>query len=279
LPWTVALAALAFGANLAFLVALRMTSTSSAVALEQLCSLFIAALSWLLLRARYHPVAIVCLLVAVTGAVLAVMGDAWETVGAGAMLWGDFMSLVVAVCAGLYMVLFKRAFPDMSAQEFLFYFTLKALVTVAFGWIAVLAFNLAGWEVASFPTTGCGAFWLPMSTLCGALFNWSLAWVTLKLSPLTARLSLLLGIPCTFVVDVLSGVNKGTSSVVGVALVLLGVIGFEAVSARAAPRKPRRSDAAPNEAQVQDAAGAAEQGQPLAAVSDGRASAAGMQQS
>lgn len=234
LAWALLLAPLALGDNVAFLVALRLTSTSSALALNQLTSLFIAGLSFLLLGARYSLYALPLLVAAVAGAILATVSDAGKTAAGVAPLQGDLLTLLVAAFAALYMVIFKVALPSLTPQEFLFFFVLKGLVTVAIGWIGVLAFNLLGWEEWTWPT-GCAAVWLPVTAVLSALFNLSISWGTLAMSPLTARLSLLLGIPCSFLVDIISGKSKSVASWLGVALVLAGVVGFELVSAKKSP--------------------------------------------
>merc|ERR550525_1385773 len=108
----------------------------------------------------------------------------------------------------------------MNAQEFLFFFMLKSAVTVSMGWICILALDVLGWEKASWPSGGCAVPWLLLSSSLGAIFNWSLNWSTLCISPLTARLSLLLGIPCSFLIDVLIGKRKSVDSWVGVLMLL-----------------------------------------------------------
>jgi len=163
--------------------------------------------------------------------VLATLGDASKGAAGAAPLQGDLLTLIVALFASVYMVVFKLVLPSLTPREFLFFFTLKGVVTTSIGWIGVLAFNALGWERTTWPR-GCAAVWLPVATVLSTIFNWSLGWGTLRISPLTARLSLLLGIPCSFLVDLAVGKRKAALSWAGMVLVLVGVVGFEVVSAK-----------------------------------------------
>jgi len=192
-----------------------------------------------LVQARYRLATVPLLLMAVGGAVLATLGDAAPGGAGSAPLAGDLLTLVVALLASIYMVLFKLVFPSMTTQEFLFFFMVKSGVTMGVGWIGILAFWALGWETPSWPR-GCAVLWLPLSAAASAAFNWSLNWGTLRISPLTARLSLLLGIPCSFVVDVALGKPKGIMSWLGVVFVLCGVVAFEIVSSQ--HRRPISDD-------------------------------------
>lgn len=226
LRWALFFSPLGLAANVSFTAALRLTSTSSALILEQLTSLFIAVLSFIFLEARYSLVSMFLLLVAVGGAMLGVLGDAVPGAAGQAPLLGDMLSLVVALLAGLYMVLFKIIFPSMTTSEFLYFFVLKGMVTVGVGWIGIVVFDMLGWEKFALPNGG-SSLWVLLGAAVSAMFNWSLMWGTLRISPLTARLSLLLGIPCSFLVDIFTGEHKSVRSWIGVILVLGGVVGFE----------------------------------------------------
>jgi len=241
--WALLLAPLALGANVAFTGALRLTSTASAVTLEQLTSLFIASLSYCILHTRYTTHSLPFLLIAVAGAVMATLGDGGgvDIASGAAPLVGDVISLGVALLAALYMVFFKYAFPSMGVAELIVFLAVKAAVTVGGGWIFILVFDALQWERAGFPT-GCAAVWYPVAAIVNSLFNCSLIWATIRLSPLTARLSLLLAIPCSFVLGLLqTGIFK-TVSFFGVVLIFTGVCGFEYLSTPIKRNLPSRED-------------------------------------
>lgn len=232
-PWILLFSPLALSANVVFTLALRLTSTTSAVALEQLTSFFIAAMSYFMLKARYPLRSIPLLAMAVGGAMIATLGDTHGRAGLATgsnPLVGDGLTLAVALLASLYMVLFKLIFPKMMRQEFLVFFTLKGAFTAAFGWIGIVVFNALDWEKAAWPTGSCATSWLLATMVLSVLFNWSLNWTTLRISPLTARLSLLFGIPCSFAVNLFLGMRPSITSIIGVLLIFVGVVSFEVIS-------------------------------------------------
>jgi drug/metabolite transporter (DMT)-like permease len=224
----------AFGANATFVAALRLTSVASAVTLEQLTSLFIAALSYLLLGERYGLLSMLMLAVAVAGAIVATLADVSGTadlVSGSSPLLGDVLALVVAFLAAIYMVVFKYAFPLMKPWELVLFFLVKACVTIAGGWIVILVFNFLGWDHIGSPSS-CALAWVPIRSCLEAAFNYSLIWTTVRISPLSARLSLLLAIPISFVLDLVAGSIFDLWRLVGVVLIFGGVVGFERLSRR-----------------------------------------------
>ncbi|CAK0867496.1 unnamed protein product [Prorocentrum cordatum] len=228
-PWALVLSPTAFGANAAFAAALRLTSVASAVTLEQLTSLFIAALSYHLLGERYGLPSMLMLAVAVGGAIVATLADVSgpaDLVRGISPLLGDALALLVAFCSAFYMVLFKCAFPSMDPWGLVLFFAVKATVTVGGGWIVLLVFNVLGWDHAGSPSA-CALAWVPIGSCLQALFNYSLIWTTIRTSPLTARLSLLCAIPISFSVDLCTGRRFDAWRLVGVLLIFGGVVGFE----------------------------------------------------
>mmetsp|Transcript_28168 Transcript_28168/g.63982 ORF Transcript_28168/g.63982 Transcript_28168/m.63982 type:complete len:153 (+) Transcript_28168:105-563(+) len=104
---------------------------------------------------------------------------------------------------------------------------MKGTVSLCIGWIGVLGLAASGMERFDLPHTSCQVGWAGAGLVSNVLFNWSLNWATLILTPLSARLSLLLGIPVTFVLTLVTGGKFRFLDLIGIGLVLGGVVGFE----------------------------------------------------
>eukprot|EP00438_Fugacium_kawagutii_P007706 Skav222595 [mRNA] locus=scaffold1852:71615:75035:- [translate_table: standard] len=134
--------ALKKGANICFMVALVLTTASSAMTLEQLTPVFIAGLSFAFLRERYQACQIFWLLVAIVGSVLTARSDLKAPHSEGSMpLLGDFLVVVTCFTAALYMVCFKMMFAkdcSTSFQMLFTYFSMKGMSVAVVGGIALL---------------------------------------------------------------------------------------------------------------------------------------------
>ncbi|CAJ1362679.1 unnamed protein product [Effrenium voratum] len=232
---------LAFGANICFMVALVLTTASSAMTLEQLTPVCIAGLSYVFLKETYGICQILWLGVAIAGSVLTARSDVQachEGHCSGSMpLLGDLLVVVTCVTAALYMVCFKLMFAEGCSWQVLFtYFMVKGMSVAVVGGLALpfLPSSQLG-----LPQDECGWGYLGINMVANMAFNLSLAWGMLVVSPLACRLFVLLGLPASLVLDAMLGVAVHFQRVLGVALVTCGVAGFEAY-ARAAPRSESR---------------------------------------
>lgn len=226
-----ALGLLAFGANISFMVALVLTTASSAMTLEQLTPVFIAGLSFAFLKERYQACQIFWLVVAIVGSVLTARSDMKACHGGacdGSMpLLGDFLVVITCLTAALYMVCFKMIFAKQCGTSFqmLFtYFVMKGMSVAVVGGIALLF--LPDWN-RGLPSDSCGWTYLGINMIANMSFNVSLAWGLLVVSPLACRLFVLLGLPASLLLDSLLGTSIAVQRILGVALVSCGVAGFE----------------------------------------------------
>jgi len=234
--WAALLAPLYWLCNTAFIVAQRWSSVGSAQAFEQMAVLFIAGLSGHFLRLKYNKGLWASLIVAVVGAMLAL----WTGHIHGSYpLVGHVLSVAIAFAAALYMVLFKYAFgrdETMMFHDVMFFIGLRAAIAVLSGWIVIVAFDGVGVDMFEVPS-GETALWILVGAVFSGAFTVLLSLATLWLSPLVARLAMMLAIPCSFMWDLL--VNGGNLPItnadgtflslqfLGVVMICVGLMGFE----------------------------------------------------
>eukprot|EP00927_Polykrikos_kofoidii_P057454 TRINITY_DN5159_c1_g1_i1.p1 TRINITY_DN5159_c1_g1~~TRINITY_DN5159_c1_g1_i1.p1 ORF type:complete len:972 (-),score=94.15 TRINITY_DN5159_c1_g1_i1:17-2932(-) len=246
-PSAFILGLIAFVANCSFTVSLKFTQASSTLTIEQLTSVLIAGLSYLFLHERYGIWQLLALSIAVAGAISTVMSDAHtHSANAPDPLLGDAMAVVTCVGAAIYMILFKKFFaggPDgedstFGWQQLLMFFTLKATGVAFVGAVGFL-FQPNALE---FPRDVRGWVLFTANMVLQVVFNLALNWGILVVSPLAARLCILLGLPLSLVVDLFQGSSITPLHAVGTSLVILGVVGFEVASTRESPRRPLDGD-------------------------------------
>eukprot|EP00913_Durusdinium_trenchii_P036086 g33767.t1 len=217
-------------ANISFMVALVLTTASSAMTLEQLTPVFIAGFSCIFLKERYQACQIFWLAVAIMGSVIVARSDLKACHGEGCSgsmpLLGDGLVVVCCVTAALYMVLFKMWFArNCTSPQLLFtYFIMKGMSVSVLGGIILLFLSESH---RGLPTDTCGWGYLSINMIANMCFNLSLAWGILLVSPLACRLFVLLGLPVSLLLDSVLGVSISLWRVLGVAVVACGVAGFE----------------------------------------------------
>eukprot|EP00928_Gymnodinium_smaydae_P042747 TRINITY_DN28751_c0_g1_i1.p1 TRINITY_DN28751_c0_g1~~TRINITY_DN28751_c0_g1_i1.p1 ORF type:complete len:374 (+),score=81.85 TRINITY_DN28751_c0_g1_i1:27-1124(+) len=218
---------LAFVANCCFTAALGYTEASTAMTLEQFTSVFIAVLGFLLLGESYRRAQLLGLALAVCGGVLHAQAGATGSSRAPDPALGNCLVLVTCAAAATYMVLFKKAFEAEPFDLCLLYafFVAKGLFVASVGWLPVLIA-----EDFAMPDGTCGRSYLLVNMVFQVGFNVGLAWATVVVSPLAARLFILLGLPLAFAIDLVEEVRIGPLRVLGVALAVAGVAIFELAS-------------------------------------------------
>lgn len=226
-----ALGLLAFVANISFMVALVLTTASSAMTLEQLTPVFIAGLSFAFLKERYQACQIFWLIVAILGSILTARSDLKACHGkscdASMPLLGDFLVVITCITAALYMVLFKMMFAKSCGTSFQMLFTYFAMKGMSVAVVGGIALTLLPDEHHGLPSDQCGWTYLSINMIANMSFNISLAWGLLVVSPLACRLFVLLGLPASLVLDSFLGTSIVFQRILGVALVTSGVAGFE----------------------------------------------------
>eukprot|EP01006_Ploeotia_vitrea_P060975 TRINITY_DN76968_c0_g1_i1.p1 TRINITY_DN76968_c0_g1~~TRINITY_DN76968_c0_g1_i1.p1 ORF type:complete len:382 (-),score=32.86 TRINITY_DN76968_c0_g1_i1:140-1285(-) len=231
LLWTFIFGVLAFGANMLFAVALSFTNVPSALTLEQLTPIFIFILSLIFLREGWDWRKPIAMLVAVGGAVMVAWSDTKQNSKAGSHpLTGDFCSVGVAALAATYMVGFSYLFNNVFGLEMVMkFFILKDILMVLVLWPFFFVLNATKWEVFKWPDKPVQWVFMIFGDMFGIAFNVFLNWGIIVLSPLSSRLSILLGLPISFVWDVIATKTWNWMRFGGLLVVLVGVICFEAI--------------------------------------------------
>jgi len=119
-------------------------------------------------------------------------------------------------------------------EGLLSFFVMKSFAVLLVGWVSLLL------EQADGPPASCAWSWLSANLVCQLGFNLALNWGILAVSPLAARLFILLGLPLSLVVELVTGSSLQLGQVVGVSLVVSGVAGFETFSKKA-PQVPQNN--------------------------------------
>eukprot|EP00808_Paulinella_micropora_P018079 g1213.t1 len=225
-----------FVANFCFTLALSMTNTPSALALEQLTAVCIAVLSYFLFNERFNGGKIGGMALAIAGSLVVVYADTFITGekpphGSNPVL-GDMLA-VLGTCpaAALYMVYLKFWYPKFSLADVLQFFRLKSVLLIMLEGLAVYSAHTHMSdpydESFAWPSTTLAWTYLVGGALGAAGFNLSLTWCILKFTPLSARLSILLGIPVAFILDLVLGGLLNWLRLFGIVFVLSGLALFQ----------------------------------------------------
>eukprot|EP00929_Paragymnodinium_shiwhaense_P045623 TRINITY_DN23282_c0_g1_i1.p1 TRINITY_DN23282_c0_g1~~TRINITY_DN23282_c0_g1_i1.p1 ORF type:complete len:366 (-),score=78.87 TRINITY_DN23282_c0_g1_i1:291-1388(-) len=219
--------ALAFVANCSFTWALSVTRTSTAMTLEQTTAVFIALFSCLLLGERFGLLQLLGLVCAVSGGILTTRADLGaDPAKAHETALGIGLVMITNTTAALYMVLFRKVFAKAAfgIEQLLAFSALKGASIAAVGW---LVFLLPGMQSFEWPPSLVAWQYLVVSVVFQAAFDLSLIWAVVLVSPVAARLFILLGLPIALIVDFARGLSIVPERLVGVLLAVAGVTLFE----------------------------------------------------
>lgn len=232
-------AVLDFGANLSFMFALALTNAPSALSLEQITSVYIGLMSWMLFSERFPPLKIVGFCVSIGGnAVVAWSDGADGSKRVEDQLLGDALVIFpTAICAAVYMVGLKKCYPDFTFPELFHFFRIKALFVLLLAVPVFLIAHFTWFERFGLPPTDAAWMLFIISHVCGIGFNVTLAWCILEFSPLSARLSILLGLPIAFVLNIALGAVFSWLRLVGIIVVVFGLGMFELSDLRVQQRR------------------------------------------
>merc|ERR1712039_609463 len=109
-----------------------------------------------------------------------------------------------------------------------------------------MGFLVPGVVHNAWPVDTCQWTSLSACVLANVVFNIVILWATLTISPLVARLSILIGFPLGLVIDALQSVKILAWRVVGVTVVLVGVATFQAAQPQLESHHEENLDAHPN---------------------------------
>eukprot|EP01006_Ploeotia_vitrea_P013406 TRINITY_DN35116_c0_g1_i1.p1 TRINITY_DN35116_c0_g1~~TRINITY_DN35116_c0_g1_i1.p1 ORF type:complete len:363 (+),score=45.63 TRINITY_DN35116_c0_g1_i1:87-1175(+) len=222
---------LTFGVNITFFLALSLTNLPSAQTLEQLSSIFTFVLSLVILREGWDWRKPFAMMVALGGAVLVIWADTSATLKPGPHpLVGDSLAVCSALLGALYIVGYCHLFGGFDCTMVLKFAVLKETLAVVLLWPVFFLWNTTKVEIFQWPSIVELVF-VVLGNGCALGFNIALAWGTLVLSPLSANLSVLLGLPITFLWDVARTGQWNWLRFGGLFVVAAGVASHDAISA------------------------------------------------
>jgi drug/metabolite transporter (DMT)-like permease len=149
---------------------LDYTAIANSVVLVNTIPLWVGLLTPIITRDRLTRATIVSIAVSVIGGVIIGFGDFASD---GQALLGDFLAVIGAICAALYLLLGRKLRPKLSLLS---YIAICYGSAALFLWMAVLALQL---PVSGYSTQTIGAFWAMalVSQIIGhSSYNWALKW-------------------------------------------------------------------------------------------------------
>ena len=149
---------------------LDFTAIANSVVLVNTIPLWVGLLTPLIAKDRLQKLTLISIFFSVIGGAIIGFGD-FAT--GGRALWGDFLALIGAFCAAVYLLIGRNLRPKLS---------LLSYVSVCYGsaavilWIGVLGLRL---PVTGYSTSTVAAFWamaLISQILGHSSYNWALKW-------------------------------------------------------------------------------------------------------
>ena len=149
---------------------LDYTAIANSVVLVNTIPLWVGLLTPLIAKDRIQGSTIISIIISVVGAAIIGFGDFSS---GGEALWGDFLAVIGAICAAVYLLLGRNLRRKLSLLSYIAICYGSAAVIL---WLAVLSLNL---PITGYSTQTMTAFWamaLISQILGHSSYNWSLKW-------------------------------------------------------------------------------------------------------
>ena len=149
---------------------LDYTAVANSVVLVNTIPLWVGLLTPLIAKERIQKLTIVSIILSVIGGVIIGFGD--FAIGAEA-LWGDFLAVIGAICAAVYLLLGRNLRRKLSLLSYVAICYGSAAVIL---WLVVLPLKL---PIVGYSTQTVAAFWamaLVSQILGHSSYNWALKW-------------------------------------------------------------------------------------------------------
>ena len=184
------------GANYSYIRALNSISATLVTALFSSAPAFVYVFSVLLLKLNVSILKIVAVLLCISGILLITLSNLDESVE----LLGCLLSILSAICAAFYKVLFKKFYGDMSIWRVCQFLSYLGLFNLCFSWSIVLLLDFTNAEPLpkEYPW-----FFLFGSSVLGLLFDFSINFGIAFSYPLFISIGTILGIPLNFILDLI----------------------------------------------------------------------------
>ena len=151
---------------------LDYTAIANSVVLVNTIPLWVGLLSPVMVQDRLSKATVISIIVSVIGGIVIGLGD-FAT--GGPALFGDFLAVIGAICAAIYLLLGRNLRRNLSL---LAYVVLCYGSAAVFLWLAVIALQL---PVSGYDTQTVAAFWsmaLVSQIIGHSSYNWALKWFT-----------------------------------------------------------------------------------------------------
>ncbi len=210
---------------------LAYTTITSSVVLVSTGPIWVALISWLVLRERLSRPIVSGLVVTVAGGIIVGLSDSSELGFSGAQVWGDFLALAGAWFVAGYLIIGRQLRHRMS---------LIAYIALVYGTAAVVLIGLALASGASFtrdpgsqPFPPIAFFWLVLLAMVPQLLGHSSYNYALRYLPTTyvAVVTLAEPIGTSILAFALLGEAPAPPTIIGAAIILIG-IGIASLPAR-----------------------------------------------
>ena len=211
------------GANYLYQFSLYYTSGSSALGLEQCATVFVFIGSVIFLRdERITIVKVVCVLLCIAGALLVAFADYDVSRNNGI---GDAIVVASTVFTAAYMICQKRFLNGISLIHVSVFLGFLGFWIIVVFWFPLFILNSTKVEIFSFPS-GYVFGLIVVSSVIGIIFNATLNFGLIFTSPLFVRISIIMTIPVSFIVDLIISREFLWMKLLGSLVIVMGFVGF-----------------------------------------------------
>eukprot|EP01113_Clastostelium_recurvatum_P038680 TRINITY_DN5810_c0_g2_i1.p1 TRINITY_DN5810_c0_g2~~TRINITY_DN5810_c0_g2_i1.p1 ORF type:complete len:423 (-),score=56.28 TRINITY_DN5810_c0_g2_i1:14-1231(-) len=225
--------------NYFFTLALRHTDTASALAIEQVATVFIFILSIIFLKMTIHWKKCLSLLICIGGVMMVAIGDSLmmendnsndkDDVDAPNRLLGDIFVVTCAAAAACYMVFFAKFMGDhiQSLESVCVWLGTIGVIVCLTMWPILIIFHFTNFELFELPHSTESIILFIIHIICAGFFNYLLNYGIMRVSPLYMRVVTICSLPVSFLLSYFAfNVKFLWWNVFGIILVLIGFTAY-----------------------------------------------------
>eukprot|EP00794_Sanderia_malayensis_P017531 gene17531-19281_t len=203
-------------ANYSYLRALGKIAATDVTALFSSCNAFVYIFSLLLLPEPFRVIRILSVIMSMSGIVMIAYADGFK----GPTFEGVALSILAAISAALYKVLFKRVVGDANVKEVSLFLSCIGIFNLLVLWPIFEILYYTNEEIITWDE-------IPWSYLCGGavlgvIFNFFINFGIAITFPLFISLGTLLGIPVNALVDTIFRHKEFGGFQIGAGLLIIG---------------------------------------------------------
>ena len=210
-------------ANYLFVLALSLTSASSALVLEQCATCFVFFGSVMFLKdERLTILKVIAVLICLAGVACVSFGDSQQD---DSKIPGDLLAIGSALFSAIYMIGQKRFLAGIDLLQLLWFLNFLSFWVFGLYWIVLVVLNFTGAESITRPSSMV-IIMLAIGSILSFGFNLAVNRALLVVSPLFVRLSVIATLPISFLIDLFVGSSLHWLKFGGVCLVIAGFVGY-----------------------------------------------------